>query len=118
MSKRIERVNELIKREISQIFLRHIEFPKDTLVTTTRVDSTPNLIETRIYISSLPEEKIGQVLRILNGQIFSIQQKINRKLNMRPIPKIIFKEEKDTSKADKIEKMLEKIKNSEIEKKL
>ena len=34
---RIERVNKLIKREVSRIILQDIEFPQDTLVTVTRV---------------------------------------------------------------------------------
>jgi len=111
MSKRIERVNELIKREISQIILRDIEFPNNTLVTITRVDSTPNLIESNVFISVMPEQKTEQILSILSRRIFDIQQKINRDLNMRPIPKIIFKKERNTSEADKIEKILEEIKN-------
>ncbi len=111
MSKRIEKVNELIKREISQILLRDIEFPSETLVTVTRAESTPNLIESYVFISVIPEQKAEQVLRILDRQVFGIQQKINRSLNMRPIPKIIFKKERNTSEADKIEKILEEIKN-------
>lgn len=111
MPKRIERVNELIKREISQILLREIDFPKDVLVTVTRAESTPNLIESFVFISVIPEEKAGLVLRILNRQIFKIQQNINRNLNMRPIPKIIFRIEKNTGEADKIEKILEEIRS-------
>ncbi len=110
MPKRIERVNELIKREVSQILLRDIEFPKDVLVTVTRVETTPNLIESNVFVSMMPEKRMGQVLSILNRRIFNIQQKINKNLNMRPIPKIIFKKEKNTNEADKIEKILEKIK--------
>ncbi len=111
MPKRIERVNELIKREISQILLREIDFPKDALVTVTRAESTPNLIESNVFVSVIPEEKAEPVLRILNRQIFNIQQKVNRGLNMRPIPKIIFRIEKNTEEADKIEKILEEIKS-------
>ena len=111
MSKRIESVNELIKREISQIILREIEFPKDTLVTVTRVESLPNLIESKVFISIIPENKSEQALRILNRQIFNLQQKINKKLRMRPIPKIIFRIEKNTIEADRIEEILEELKN-------
>jgi len=83
MTKRIERVNELIKREVSQILLRDIEFPKNTLVTITRVETSGNLIETRVYFSVLPDSQFERVLKLLNFQIYGIQQQINRKFDMR-----------------------------------
>jgi ribosome-binding factor A len=73
-----------------------------------RVEATSNLIEAKIYISVWPEEKSGQVLTILNKQVFDIQQKINKKLNMRPIPRIKFMQDKTISQAGKIEEILEK----------
>ncbi len=39
MSKRIPQVNQLIKKELSQIILREIEFPVGVLVTLTRVET-------------------------------------------------------------------------------
>lgn len=109
MQKRILKVNELIKRELSKILLKDIEFPLETLVTITRVESTPDLQESRVFVSVLPSEKIIQVLKILNSQIYDIQQIINKRLKMRPIPKIRFLEERKTKEADRIEKVLKEI---------
>jgi len=107
---RVFRVNELIKRELGKIILKEIEFPKNTLVTITRVQTSSNLIHTKIYISVIPESQFIKVIEILNYKIFDLQQKINKSLKMRPIPKIEFKEEKETEKADKVEELLEKAK--------
>ena len=112
MSKRIQRVNQLIKKEISQIILREIEFPKDILVTVTRVETASNLIESKVYVSVMPEEKTSKVFQILNRQVYELQQKLNQRLQMRPIPRIKFIEEKETKEAGKIEEILEKIKKS------
>ena len=111
MSKRIPRINKLIKQEVSKILFREVDFPKDVLVTVTRVEATPNLIEAKVWISVLPENKKNNVMEILNRQIYNIQQKINRLLQMRPLPKLRFVEEKEIQEADKIEELLEKIKN-------
>jgi len=111
MSKRIQQVNQLIKKEISQIILREIEFPKDILVTVTRVETASNLIESKVYVSVMPEEKTSKVFQILNRQVYELQQKLNQRLQMRPIPRIKFIEEKETKEAGKIEEILEKIKN-------
>lgn len=110
MGERIPRVNRLIKEELSQIILKEIEFPKDILATLTRVETTPNLIECKVYISVMPENKMGQVLGVLNKEIYTLQKKLNKRLNMRPVPRIYFIEEKETSEAGKIEEILEKIK--------
>ena len=109
---RIPQVNELFKKELGSIILKEIEFPKDTLVTITRVQTSSNLIQAKIYISVIPESQISKVLQILNNQIFNLQQIINKRLKMRPIPKIKFIEEKETRKAEKIEKLLEEIKDN------
>jgi len=109
---RILQVNELIKRELSKLILKEIEFPKDTLVTITRVQTSSNLIQTKVYVSVIPENQTPRILQILNQQIFNLQQIINKRLKMRPIPKIKFVEEKETGKAERVEKLLEKIKNN------
>ncbi len=107
---RTQRVNQLIKKELGQIFLRELDFPKNVLVTITRVETSSNLIHSKIYISVLPEDGATQVLQILNGQIYEIQQFLNKRLRMRPIPKINFVEEKVTREAGRIEELLEEIK--------
>ncbi len=110
MSKRIQQVNQLIKKEISQILLKEIEFPAEVLVTVTRVESSSNLIQTKVYVSAMPAEKTLKVLQILNRQIYDIQQILNKRLKMRPIPRIKFLEEKETAEAGRIEEILEELK--------
>ncbi len=111
--RRIQRVNVLIKRELNQIFLRDFEFPDGVLVTITRAEASSNLIQTKVYISVLPEAQTEKIFRILNGDIYAIQQKINKRLRMRPVPKIKFVEEEKTKEAGKIEELLEKIRKKE-----
>jgi ribosome-binding factor A len=111
MSNRIEKVNSLLEREIGKIISRQVVFPNNAMVTLTHVAATPNLIEAKVFISVLPEIKFSQVLKILNSEIFNIQQKINKKLNMRPIPRIIFLQDKSTSQAGRIEELLSQLKN-------
>ena len=113
MSKRIQQVNQLIKKELSQILLKEIEFPQDVLVTITRIETSPNLIESNVWISVFPEEKSKRMLEILNKNIYFLQQKLNQRLKMRPIPKIKFLEEKKTAEAGKIEEILEELKKEE-----
>lgn len=110
MSNRIEKVNSLLEHEIGQILLRDFNF-SGHLVTLTHVETTPNLIEAKAYISVFPEDVAPKVLETLNKGVYDVQQKINKLLNMRPIPKIIFVLDKEVAEASRVEELLEKIKN-------
>ena len=107
---RASRVNQLIKKELSQIILKEMDFPEKALVTLTRVDTSANLIQAKVYFSIMPENQSSTALRALQGSIYRLQQKLNKRLRMRPIPKIIFVEEKATKEAGRVEELLEKIK--------
>lgn len=113
VSKRIQRVNQLIKKEISQIILKEIEFPSGILATVTRLETSPDLKDANVWVSALPEEKIERILEILNKNIYFLQQKLNRRLKMRPLPRIKFLEEKKTSQAGRVEEILEELKKGE-----
>src|SRR3989344_5591865 len=112
-TKRVLRVNELIKQELNRFFLRELDFALDTLVTITRVDTYSNLIESKVYISVWPETRKADVLAFLKRRVYFIQQELNERLKMRPVPKIIFLAEELTSEAAKIEEVLEKLKTQE-----
>lgn len=101
----------MIKKELGQIILKNFDFSKNSLVTITRVDTFRNLIQARVYVSVLPEKEIPQIMAALNEKIYVIQQQLNKRLRMRPIPKISFVEEKITAEAGKIEKLLQEIKD-------
>ncbi len=135
MSNRIQRVNSLIKNELSQILLKEVDFPKNVLVTITQVEVSNNLSQAKVHISVMlarplrlakqggrvrrslgeggPEEQVDRVFKILNRQIYDLQQKLNKRLEMRPIPRIKFVKEEKTSEAARVEELLEEIKEEE-----
>ena len=93
--------------------LREVDFPEGSLVTITRVDTSPDLNQSKVYVSTIPEQKSGEVLAILKKQIYFLQQELNKKLNMRPMPRIAFLEEKKTQEAGRVEELLEEIKKED-----
>ncbi|MDO8663808.1 MAG: 30S ribosome-binding factor RbfA [Candidatus Wildermuthbacteria bacterium] len=110
MPKRLLRLNSLLKREISQIILREFDFPLDVLVTITRVETSSNLIDSSVWVSVLPDGKKDEIMSLLEKGVYSIQQNLNDKLRMRPVPKLRFLEEKLTVEAGKVEGLLERLK--------
>src|SRR4030043_1140862 len=107
VNNRIQQVNSLIKKELSNIILREVDFPKGFLTTITRVGTSPDLEEANVFIAVIPDDKIEQVLAILNKIIYFLQQKLNKRLKMRPIPRIRFKKEGRTREAARVEELLE-----------
>lgn len=110
MTERIPQVNELLQQELGAILLRELDVQENTLVTLTRVDTAPNLQQAKIYISVMPEEKAKEVLKLLQKEVYEIQQLLNKRLNMRPVPRIEWVLEEKTAEAQEIEEILDKIK--------
>ena len=102
MPNRIQRVNSLIKNELSQIILKEIDFPKNTLITIIRVETSIDLRQAKVYISVIPEEQTTRVCEILKRGIYNLQQELNKRLNMRPIPRIKFQKEGEVKKAARV----------------
>jgi len=117
VTNRIIKVNELLKQEIGQLLLRRGDVPEGALATITRVEATPNLQEARVYMSVMPEEKTKEVFSALRLNVYDIQQDLNHRLKMRPVPRIKWIGEKQTAKAQRIEEIMDHIKGKEEEKK-
>ena len=113
MSERIQRVNQLIRKELSQILADELDFSIGTLVTLTRGETLIDLSYSNIFISVIPEKDSKRVLGFLNRNVKQFQQKINGRLRMKTVPKIHFIEEGKTKEAARIEEILEKIKREE-----
>jgi len=111
-TRRIQKVNELIKREVSGIIDREMNFNNDTLVTVMRVEAAQNLSEAKVYLSVLPENKKLEALQLLNENIYELQQLLNKDLKMRPVPKISFHIDKGQAKAEEVYKILNQPKNN------
>lgn len=112
MSRRVLRLNQLIKEQLGQILLKEGNFPKECLVTITRVETSVDLKEAKILVSVLPKEKEKLVFHLLNKNIYHFQQKLNKILKLKRVPKIKFFPEKEVQKAARVEALLEKIKKT------
>lgn len=108
---RAQRFNKLIKKELGKIIFNFLDAQPGVLVTITQVLTNPNLFTSDIYISVYPLNEAKEILDKLNRSIYRVQQLLNRKLEVRPVPKIIFKHDKNPEEAAQIEKLLEEIKH-------
>ncbi len=114
MSFRILRVNELIGQEISKILSTELEMEEDCFITVIKVNTARDLKEAKVWVSIFPFDKKKSIFEYLKGSRGRVQFLLNRKLSMRPLPKIEFKIDETEEKASEIETFmnnLEKDKN-------
>ena len=109
MSNRIEKVNELIKSLVGEILTRELSLKPGVFITISNVDTSSDLRYTRIFLSIFPEKDIEYTEKTLQKEIYKIQGHLNKRLFMKPLPKIQFKTDMTESKADEIEKLLKEI---------
>ena len=104
--RRIEQVNDLIRQELGAIIKRDIEIPVETLVTVTHVETSPDLHYADIYLSVMPEGDEEATLAVFEKVIGETQRTLNRRLRMRPVPRIKFVIDRDEKKRERIERLL------------
>ena len=106
MGFRLEKVNSLLAHELSEIFLREMEFPPNVLVSVTHAEVAEDLKQVKIFISVMPFKEGRTILGLLDKNIFRIQQALNKRLKMRRVPKIVFKIDPSIDQAARVEKLL------------
>lgn len=110
MSHKLAKINELIKEEMSQILLREEEFGPGVLATILAVKATDDQKEAAIIFSVWPDNQGGEVLKKLNAHIWQLQQFLNKRLKIHPVPKIRFTLNTDETESQHIEELINKIK--------
>lgn len=107
--RRLDKINELLHRFISQLLKEELEV--DALVTVANVKTTANGQESVLSVTVYPFEKSGEALKQIQKQLYGFQQQVNRGLNMRPVPKIIFKIDESEEKGERVLKVIDQLKN-------
>ena len=92
MTHRIERVNHLIRQEVSQLLQRQVKDPRlGSFVSVTEVSTSPDLKYARIYVSRIGggEEK-QETLDGLAAAAGFLRNELARRLELRRIPELRF----------------------------
>lgn len=109
MSYRIQQINELIRNYIAEILTRELDLKPGVFLTVVKVDTSPDLRYTHIFVSVFPEKEAEYARKTLEKEIYQIQGKLNKKLSLHPLPRIKFEIDYTEEKADEIEKILKNI---------
>ena len=88
-SKRIDGINQEIQRELSSL-LRTVKDPRvqDVMISITRVETTPDLRFTKVYVSFLQENKAADAMKGLKSAAGYLRRQIAANLQLRHAPEI------------------------------
>ena len=107
MSNRLQRVDELLKREISSIVQKDFEWPGQ-LVSINAVEVTKDLREAKVWVGVLggsPEP----VLEKLTRKRGMIQSKVNKRVTLRVTPVVYFRLDDSAERGVSIVNVLEEV---------
>jgi ribosome-binding factor A len=91
MKHRIERVCEVLKRELGRIILRELTF-STPLVTVSGVEITPDLKQAHVYVSALGNDAQRQnVLTVLEQNRGMLQAQVSKRVVLKYTPHLNFK---------------------------
>ncbi|MBP8597667.1 MAG: 30S ribosome-binding factor RbfA [Selenomonas sp.] len=111
---RVEKVQELMKQEISQIVQRELKDPRIGFVTVTSVECTGDLREAKIYVSIMgSEQQVKDSWTGLNRGLGFIRREIGKRIRLRFTPELTFELDKSLDYSAHIQELLLKIKAEE-----
>ena len=90
-SNRINRINEEIQKELSSL-LRTVKDPRvaNTMISITRVETTPDLRYTKVYVSFLQEDKVKDAMAGLKSAGGFLRRQLGSNLQLRYAPEIVW----------------------------
>ena len=107
MSRRLDRVNELLRREIGNIIQKDYEW-HNRLVTVSDVEVTQDLKEGRVWIGVLGGDA-KSVLEKLNKDHGTIQSKVMKRVVLKSTPVLQFRHDASAVRGVEIVNLLEEV---------
>jgi len=104
MSRRTERVNELLREEISDLLRSELRDPRiGGLVTVTHVDVSPDLLRATVFVSVLgtEEERLSTMRALEHARPF-LRRALSHRLRMRHTPAVSFVSDTSMERAQEL----------------
>ena len=110
---KVERLNDLLQKEISQILMTEIRDPEIHFVTITGVDTTSDLSFSKVYYTVLDKDKMNETKEALEKASSFIRTKLASRIDIRHTPELKFIYDTSIAYGEHIDKLIEKIKEEE-----
>lgn len=109
-SSRLDKINEELKREISNIINYEVKNSNVTgMISVTKVKVSPDLRFARVWVSMINSKNVKNTLAGLKSASGFIRSKIAERINLRVTPELVFELDDSLVYGEKIENILKEI---------
>ena len=115
MARRIERVNNLIRQEISELLQRQVKDPRlGTFVAVTEVSTSPDLKYAKVFVSCISnEEEKQKTLSALTGAAGFFRKELTKNLRLRRIPELSFHWDDSIERGDHLMQLIDRVSSTD-----
>jgi ribosome-binding factor A len=113
MTRRTERINDLLREEISDLLRRGVKDPRvGGLVSITDVSVSPDLRRAKVYVSVLgTDEEKASTLRALGAAAHFVRRELRKRLTIRRTPELDFIPDDSLERGAHILDLLEQVRD-------
>ena len=109
-TRRIEKINELLRREISEVIQKEMKDPNLGFTTITRVETSKDIQYATVFTSVMAEDNARKkTIEHLNNATGFIQHQLSARIRLRNMPKLVFKLDTSIDHSMRISNILKKI---------
>lgn len=109
-SNRMARVDEELKRELSNIINYEVKNSNVTgMISVTKVKTSPDLKYARVSVSIINSKNVKQTLAGLKAASGFIRSRIAERMNLRVTPELVFELDESLVYGEKIDRILEQV---------
>ncbi len=108
-SRRVSRVEEACKEELSEILIRELKDPRIGFATITGVKMTPDLKHAQVYVSVLgSRDEVDRTFKGLESAKGWMRAHLGKRLRLKFLPEIEFCHDESSAEAQKLEALFRK----------
>jgi ribosome-binding factor A len=112
--KRLDRVNQLIKEEISTLLQRELKDPRLGFVTVTEVETSKDLRLAKVFVSVLGDDRQWAAsLAALTSARGFVRNWLRQNLDLRVTPEVDFRPDRSMEHAAKIQSLLKQVQDTQ-----
>ena len=111
MTRRILRVNNLIRHEISDLLQRQVKDPRlGNFIAVTEVSISPDMKHARIFVSHMgSEEERQETLSVLASASGFLRRELAKRLRLRHIPALSFQWDDSIERGARLQKLIDQV---------
>lgn len=117
MKRRIERINHLIRQEISELLWQQVNDPRlASLISVTKVSTSEDLNEAKVFISALGNDiDKSEILKGFSAASGFLRKELSHRLRLKHIPHLSFQFDDSIERGARVLELIDRVASESTE---